>query len=329
MVLESHAAIESAPLRYLEVPIPEPGEQEIRVKVSACGICRTDLHVIEGELPTQKLPLIPGHQIVGRVEKLGPRCQRFRIGDRVGIAWLRFTCGNCEFCNSGKENLCALSQYTGYHAHGGYAEYAVINENYVYKIPTAFSNEEAVPLLCAGIVGYRALQRSLLPNGGTLAIFGFGSSAHIIMQIALHRKCKVMVVTRGKNHQELARQMGAKWVGENAAALPQKVDSAIIFAPVGEMIPLALIHLKKGGTVSLAGIHMSEIPALNYAEHLFFERNIHSVTANTRQDGIEFLQEAALIPVRPHIKTYALAEANSALQDLKGDRIKGTGVLII
>lgn len=329
MVLEKHAAIETSPLKWTDVPTPEPGDQEIRVKVTACGICRTDLHVIEGELPTQMLPVIPGHQVVGIVDKMGSRCKRFSKGARVGIAWLRWTCGHCEFCKAGKENLCSESQYTGYHAHGGYAEYTIINENYAYEIPEVFDDEQAVPLLCAGIVGYRALQRSLLPDGGTLAIFGFGSSAHMIMQIALHRSCKLMVVTRGKGHRELARRMGATWVGESSTDVPEKADSAIIFSPVGEIVPQALMVLKKGGTLSLAGIHMSEIPPLDYTQHLFFERNIHSVTANTREDGINFLNEASAIPIQPHIKAYPLYDANLALQDLKADRINGTGVLSI
>jgi propanol-preferring alcohol dehydrogenase len=329
MVLEGHAPIESAPLRWLDVPLPEPEDQEVRIKISACGICRTDLHVIEGELPNVMLPIIPGHQIVGVVDKVGTGCNRFPVGTRIGIAWLRSTCGQCEFCKNGKENLCADSKYTGYSHHGGFAEYAVVNENYAYEIPEIFSDEEAVPLLCAGIVGYRALQRSLLPPGGTLAIFGFGSSAHMIIQIALHRSCRVLVVTRGEKHRELARQMGACWVGEKASDLPEKVDSAIIFAPAGELLPEALIHLKRGGTVSLAGIHMSEIPQLDYAQHLFYERNIHSVTANTRDDGIKFLKEASEIPIKPHIKTYSLQDANRALQDLKNDQIGGTGILII
>ncbi len=329
MVLESHSPIETAPLQWVDVPMPEPADQEIRIKISACGICRTDLHVIEGELPTKILPIIPGHQIIGVVDKVGTGCKRFTVGTRIGIAWLRWTCGQCEFCKTGKENLCPESKYTGYNNHGGYAEYAVVNENYAYEIPKIFSDEEAVPLLCAGIVGYRALQRSLLPNGGTLAIFGFGSSAHMIIQVVLHRSCRVLVVTRGEKHRELARQMGAYWVGEGVDSLPEKVDSAIIFAPVGGILPQALSVLKRGGTVSLAGIHMSEIPKLDYSEHLFYERNVHSVTANTREDGINFLKEASEIPIKPHMRTYPLQDANIALQDLKNDRINGTGVLII
>lgn len=329
MVLEKCAAIESSPLIWKEVPTPEPKEQEVRIKVIACGICRTDLHIIEGDLPEKKRPLIPGHQIIGLVDKVGEHCQRFSLGMRVGIAWLRWTCGICEFCQSGRENLCDQSRYTGYHADGGYAEYAVIHESYAYEIPEVFSNEQAVPLLCSGIVGYRALERSLLPNAGQLAIFGFGSSAHMIMQLALNRSCQVMVITRGERHRELARAMGAAWVGESSSQLSEKVDSAIVFAPAGDLVPDALLTLKKGGTVSLAGIHMSEIPALDYGRYLFYERNIHSVTANTRQDGLQFLKEASMIPIKAHTRTYSLQEANEALQDLKSDKISGTGILII
>ncbi len=329
MVLEAYSPIENSPLQWQEVPTPEPTAKEIQIRVRACGICRTDLHVIEGELSSHKLPIIPGHQVVGEVVKVGRSCSRFTIGTRVGVAWLRSTCGQCDFCKAGKENLCAASQYTGYDADGGYAEYAVVNEEYAYAIPAIFADEQAVPLLCAGIVGYRALQRSELPRGGSLAIYGFGSSAHMIIQIALHRGCRVLVVTRGGKHRQLARQMGAHWAGELAADLPEDVDSAIIFAPAGELVPQALTRLKRGGTLSLAGIHMSRIPALNYGQHLFWEKNVHSVTANTREDGINFLKEAAVIPVRAHITSYPLPEANKALQDLKNDRINGTGVLMV
>lgn len=329
MLLKQQSPIETSPLEWTEVPTPEPADNEIRIKVLACGLCRTDLHVIEGDLPPRRSPLIPGHQVVGIVEKMGAKCRRFQIGARVGIAWLRYTCGECDFCVSGKENLCPLSRYTGYDADGGYAEYAVVSENFAYEIPTLFSDTEAVALLCAGIVGYRALERSLLPDGGTLAIFGFGSSAHMIIRIALRRSCRVLVVTRDEKHRDLALQMGAAWVGEKAAEVPEPVDSAIIFAPAGELVPQALHVLKKGGTLSLAGIHMSEIPALDYDRDLFYEKNIHPVTANTREDGRRFLAEATAIPIRPRVRLYDLQDANQALRDLKEDRISGTGVLRI
>ncbi|MCD6303660.1 MAG: zinc-dependent alcohol dehydrogenase family protein, partial [Planctomycetes bacterium] len=273
--------------------------------------------------------VIPGHQVVGVVDKLGAGCGRLEPGRRVGAAWLRQTCGRCRFCRSGRENLCESQRFTGYHADGGFAEYAVVPEDFVYDIPDVFDDVHAAPLLCAGIVGYRALKRAELPDGGRLGIYGFGSSAHVIMQIALHRGCEVYVVTRGAGHRDLARRMGAAWVGATAEEMPGKVDSAIIFAPAGELIPAALAKLEKGGTLSLAGIYMTPIPAMDYEKHLFYERDVHSVTANTRQDGRELLAEAARIPIRPRTTTYPLAEANRALQDLKADRLNGTGVLVV
>ena len=329
MVLEEIAAMATSPLKLRERPAPEPGPGEVRVKVRCCAICRTDLHVIEGELPRQKLPIIPGHQIVGVVDRLGEGCARLQVGERVGIAWLRHTCGRCALCTTGRENLCADQRFTGYHADGGYAEYAVVAEDFAYRVPDAFDDVSAAPLLCAGIVGYRSFKRACVPDGGKLAIYGFGSSAHVIMQIALHRGCEVYVVTRGDSHRQLARRMGAAWVGESAQDMPASTDSAIIFAPAGELVPPALAKLNKGGTLSLAGIYMTPIPELDYAKHLFHERQIRSVTANTRDDGRELLAEAAKIPIRPHTTTYPLADANRALQDLQADRINGTGVLVV
>ncbi len=329
MVLEKSGPIEVSPLRWVDLPDPQPGSGEVRLKVRCCAICRTDLHVIEEELPPQKRPIIPGQQIVGVVDRLGEGCRRLRLGQRIGVAWLRHTCGECAFCRSGRENLCESSRFTGYHADGGYAEYAVVPEEYAYEIPDAFSDIDAAPLLCAGIIGYHALRRSNLPRGGTLGLYGFGSSAHVVIQIARHRGCPVYVVTRGERHRELARRMGAVWGGERAADMPAKVDSAIIFAPAGELVPPALEALKKGGTLALAGIYMTPIPQLDYEKHVFYERTIASVTANTRADGRELLAEAAEIPIRPHTTAYALAEANRALQDLKADRINGTGVLVL
>jgi alcohol dehydrogenase, propanol-preferring len=329
MVLREPAPIETTPLQLIEVPTPEPRQGEVRIRVSCCAICRTDLHVIEGELPRQRMPVIPGHQVVGEVDRAGPGCSRFSPGQRVGIAWLRHTCGVCSFCTGGRENLCESSRFTGYHADGGYAEFAVVPEAFAYEIPEVFTDVEATPLLCAGIIGYRALSRGQLPRGGTLALFGFGSSAHIVIQIALHRGCRVVVVTRGEKHRELALEMGAEWAGETIDGIPTLADSAIIFAPAGELVPAALTILKKGGTLALAGIHMSQIPALDYERHLFYEKNVRSVTANTRDDGRSLLVEAAEIPIRPHTAMYPLAEASRALQDLKADRISGTGVLVV
>ena len=329
MVLEDIAPIESSPLKLTERPELEPGPGEVRLKVRCCAICRTDLHVIEGELPRRKMPIVPGHQIVGVVDRLGEGCTRLEVGRRVGVAWLRHTCGACRFCVAGRENLCEGQQFTGYHADGGYADCAVAPEAFVYEIPDAFGDVDAAPLLCAGIVGYRSLKRAELPDGGRLAIYGFGSSAHVIAQIALHRGAEVYVVTRGESHRRLAREMGAAWVGEKADDMPVKVDSAIIFAPAGELVPPALEHLEKGGTLSLAGIYMTPIPRMDYERHLFYERDIQSVTANTREDGRELLAVAAEIPIRPHTSTYPLADANRALADLKADRLDGSGVLVM
>jgi len=313
MVLHDVAGIETSPLKLQEVPTPSPGRGQVRLKVHCCAICRTDLHVIEGELPRQKMPIIPGHQIVGVIDAVGEGCRRLRKGRRIGVAWLRHTCGRCAFCTSGRENLCAEQRFTGYHADGGYAEYAVVDEDFAYELPEAFSDVEAAPLLCAGIVGYRALRRSNLPDGGRLAIYGFGSSAHVIAQIALHRGCELYVVTRGQAHQQLARDMGAAWAGGKAEDMPVACDSAIVFAPAGELVPPALRKLYKGGTLALAGIYMTPVPQMEYEDCLFYERDLRSVTANTRDDGRALLAEAAEIPIRPHTTTYALSDANGAL----------------
>ena len=329
MILPRIAPIGERPLKLVERPDPRPAAGEIVVRVRACAICRTDLHVIEGDLPEHRLPIVPGHQVVGMVEERGPDCRRFAPGDRVGIAWLRGTCGECRFCVSGQENLCASSSYTGYHEHGGYAEYAVVREDFAYAIPDAFSDVEATPLLCAGIIGYRALSRALVPEHGKLALYGFGSSAHVVMQIARHRGYQVFVATRGESHRELARRMGAVWVGGPNDVPPEPVDSAIVFAPAGEIVPPALKALDKGGTVALAGIHMSPVPPLAYEEYLFHEKTLQSVEANTREDGRGLLEEAAAIPIRPKVTTFALEEANEALVQLAGDGIDGTGVLLV
>jgi propanol-preferring alcohol dehydrogenase len=329
MLLDEIAPIDRSPLRRAELPPPAPQAGQVRVRVRCCAICRTDLHVIEGDLPRHTRPIIPGHQVVGIVDALGPGCGRLEPGQRVGIAWLGRTCGTCGFCSSGRENLCESAQFTGYHLNGGYADYALVAEDFAYPIPEAFSDVEAAPLLCAGIIGYRSLRRSQVPDGGRLALYGFGSSAHVVIQIARHRGCEVYVVTRGEKHRQLAREMGAVWVGEEAHQMPVKAHSAIIFAPVGELVPPALEALEKGGTLALAGIHMSPIPEMDYDRYVFYERDIHSVTCNTREDGRSLLQEAAQIPIRPHTTCYPLAEANRALQDLKNDQINGTGVLVV
>lgn len=328
-VLRFNAPIGDRPLEIGEVREPEPGPGEILVRVRACAICRTDLHVIEAELPPRKLPLIPGHQAVGTVERLGPGATRFRPGERVGIAWLRSTCGACRFCRTGSENLCSSSRYTGWDEDGGYAELAVVPEPYAYRIPEALSEIEAAPLLCAGIIGYRAFRRTEVPPGGRLGLYGFGSSAHIVLQIARHRGMEVFVSTRSEEHRRLALRMGAVWAGDSFERPPAPVDGAIVFAPAGEIVPAALRAIRKGGTVTLAGIYMTDLPAMDYESCLFHEKNLRSVEANTREDGTQLLEEAASIPIRPEITLFSLEEANEALVRLKEDRIQGTGVLRI
>jgi len=329
MLLGSQAPISSAPLVASALPLPEPGRRELRVRVRACATCRTDLHVIEGDLSPRRLPLVPGHQVVGVVDALGEDATRFRPGDRVGIAWLRSTCGACRHCTAGRENLCESSTYTGWTHDGGYAEHCCVPEDFAYALPDTFNDAEATPLLCAGIIGYRALRRSQVPRGGRLALYGFGSSAHITLQVARHWGCAIYVVTRDPAHQRLALDLGAEWAGGAGARLPVRVDSAIVFAPAGGLVPVALRDLEKGGTVALAGIYMTDVPAMAYEPHLYWEKTLQSVTANTRADGEALLREAALIPVRPRIHRYALGEANRALQDLAADRVQGTAVLVI
>lgn len=329
MVFHECAEIGANPLTMTELPDPLPGAHEIRVRVTCCGICRTDLHVIEGDLPRNKRPIIPGHQIVGIVESMGTGCRRFQVGQRVGVAWLRETCGCCLWCRSDRENLCDSARFTGYHSDGGYAELAVVDERFAYDLPDSLEDAEAAPLLCAGIIGFRALERSEVPPGGRLGIVGFGSSAHVVLQIARHRGCEVYVATRGAEHRQLARDLGAAWVGESFADAPRKLDGAVLFAPAGELVPPILESLTKGGTLAIAGIHLTAIPSLDYQKHLFQERNLRSVTANTRADGRRLFAEAAAAGIRPRIVRYPLSAANRALQDLKADRISGTGVLMI
>ncbi len=328
MVLREQGPAGPCRLRLEVRPDPEPAAGEILVRVKACGVCRTDLHVVEGDLPPMKMPIIPGHQAVGIVERVGPGVGHFAPGDRAGIAWLRSTCGVCSFCVSGRENLCGESRFTGWHEDGGYAELAVVPEAYAYPIPRAFSDKDAAPLLCAGIIGYRALRRSGVPPGGRLGIFGFGSSAHVTHQVALHRGCEVFVFSRGEGSRRLAADMGAAWVGETNDAAPEPLDGAIVFAPAGEVVLPALRAVGKGGTVAIAGIHMSDLPSMAYEPHLFHEKVLTSVTANTREDGRQFLEEAAAIPIRPRVTEYLLEEAHQALLDLKEGRIEGTAVLV-
>jgi propanol-preferring alcohol dehydrogenase len=324
LAVHAQAPIESAPLVVEERPVPTPGPGEVLVRVSACGICRTDLHVVEGDLPLVTAPIVPGHQVVGRVVGDGTR---FRAGDRVGIAWLRWTCGACAYCASGRENLCERARFTGWHADGGFADYALAPEAFAYPLPGALPDAEVAPLLCAGIIGYRALRLSGVPAGGRLGIYGFGSSASVTIQIARARGSEVYVCTREPANRDLARALGASWVGDPADPMPDRVDGAIIFAPAGDLVPVALKSLAPGGTLALAGIYMTPIPTLDYAA-LFQERRVISVTANTRMDGEDLLTEATRIPIRPTVTTFPLEEANRALMALKRGEFSGSGVLV-
>jgi propanol-preferring alcohol dehydrogenase len=329
MVLSRTGDVSSNRLELFDRPIPEPGSRQVLVKIHVCGVCRTDLHVIEGELPRVTLPLIPGHQAVGIVARIGSAVRDLREGDRVGIAWLQGTCGVCAFCTSGRENLCETARFTGYQVDGGYAEYAVVPEQFSYPIPQIFSDDEAAPLLCAGIIGYRALRLSGIKPGQRLGLYGFGASAHIAIQIARHWGCQVYVSSLKPEHQALARQLGAVWVGGATEMPPDKLQGSIIFAPAGELVPPALRALERGGTLALAGIHMSPIPTLDYDREVFGERVIRSVTANTRQDGLDLLREAAAIPIKPHTMQFPLEDANQALQALKAGSFQGAAVLMM
>jgi propanol-preferring alcohol dehydrogenase len=329
MVLAQMGDITADPLSLHDLPVPEPGPGEVLVQVNVCGICRTDLHVIEGELERPKLPLIPGHQAVGIISRVGSGVTTRRPGERVGIAWLQGTCGQCQYCRTGRENLCLAARFTGYQVDGGYAEYAVVPAPFAYPIPAAFSDEEAAPLLCAGIIGYRALRRSRVQPGQRLGLYGFGASAHIAIQIARHWACDVYVCSLKPEHRRLALEMGAAWAGGAAEAPPVALHSSIIFAPAGELVIPALRALDRGGTLALAGIHMTPIPSIDYDRDLFGERTICSVTANTRQDGLDLLREAAAIPLKPRTQRFPLSEANRALQSLKAGTINGAGVLAV
>ncbi|HXA55836.1 MAG TPA: zinc-dependent alcohol dehydrogenase family protein [Candidatus Acidoferrum sp.] len=325
-LLRAPADIRSNPLVYADAPDPVPGRGEVLVRVKTCGVCRTDLHVIEGELTPRKSPVIPGHQIVGDIAELGEGALRFPLGTRVGVPWLHHADGTCEYCRAGAENLCDNLSFTGWTVDGGYAEYALAPEDFVYAIPDSFANEQAAPLLCAGIIGFRSLRLSGVRKGSRLAFYGFGSAAHVAIQVARHWGVEVYAATRGEKHQGLARKLGAVWAGEATAEPPAKLDAAIIFAPAGELVPPALKALKKGGVLVLGGIHMSPIPTFDY-DLLYQERVIRSVANNTRQDGEDFLRVAEEIPIRSQVQVFPLGEANRALNDLKADRINGSAVL--
>ena len=326
-VVDAPGSIDTEPLALVERPDPQPGPREVRVRVSVCGVCRTDLHLIEGDLPPRRHGVVPGHEVVGIVDARGDGATRFATGDRVGIAWLRHTCGVCRFCRRGDENLCVAPRFTGWDDDGGYAELTLAPEAFAYRLPDEFDDEHAAPLLCAGIIGYRALKRAELPPGGRLGIYGFGASAHLAAQVALHQGAEVFVMTRSEQARGLARELGAAFVGEADEPPPQPLDAAVLFAPVGTLVPPALRALDRGGTLAVAGIHLSDVPSLDYAAELFQERRLVSVTANTRQDGEEFLPLAARLGLRPTTVPYPLKDADRALADLAGDRITGAAVL--
>jgi propanol-preferring alcohol dehydrogenase len=327
-IVAEPAQIDQEPLRRIERDEPEPGAGEVRVRVSACGVCRTDLHLAEGDLAPKHFGVVPGHEIVGVVDRLGVGAHRYEVGQRIGIAWLRWTCGTCRFCRRGDENLCLEPEFTGWDADGGYAEYAVVREAFAYAIPDGWSDQQAAPLLCAGIIGYRALRRACLPAGGRLGIYGFGASAHLTAQIALYEGATVHVMTRSAEAQRLALELGATSAQGAADRPAEPLDAAVLFAPVGTLVLPALEALDRGGTLAIAGIHLSEIPALSYARYLFEERQVRSVTANTRRDGEELLGLAAEIPLKVITTPYPMDAADRALADLAHDRVNGAAVLL-
>jgi propanol-preferring alcohol dehydrogenase len=317
------------PLELVTDAVAEPADGELLVAVRACGVCRTDLHVTEGDLPVHHPHVTPGHEVVGEVAAVGPGVTEFSVGDVVGVAWLRHTCGHCRFCLSGKENLCQESRYTGWDADGGYAEFVTAPAAYVHRLPSGYSDSELAPLLCAGIIGYRSLLRANLPPQGRLGVYGFGGSAHITAQVALASGAEVHVMTRGRQAQELALALGAASAQGASDRPPVPLDAAILFAPVGELVLPALEALDRGGTLAIAGIHLSDIPALNYQRHLFQERQVRSVTSNTRADAREFLAFAGRHHIDVTAPQYPLDRADAALSDLSSGRIAGAAVLMV
>jgi alcohol dehydrogenase, propanol-preferring len=324
MILE----VPGEPLRIAEVATPQPGDGQVLLRVHCCAVCRTDLHVVDGELPDPSLPLIPGHQIVGTVEKIGERADNFTVGERVGVPWLGWTDGECRYCLSGRENLCENARFTGYQLDGGYAEYAVADARFCFPIPEGFSGLQAAPLLCAGLIGHRSLR--FAGDAERLGLYGFGASAHIVAQVAAHEGRRVFAFTRSHDDeaQEFARELGAEWAGSSEEAPPEELDAAIIFAPVGALVPAALRAVARGGRVVCAGIHMSDIPSFPY-EILWGERSVISVANLTRQDGLDFLALAPEVPVRTEVVPFPLEEANEALAALRGGHVRGAAVLVV
>lgn len=327
MIFDRPANIETNPLKLVERPEPVAGHGEILVRVRTCGVCRTDLHLTEGDLAAKHPQTVPGHEIVGVVEKLGPGCSLFDIGARVGIAWLRETDGTCKFCRSGRENLCPNARFTGWDADGGFADFATVREDFAYPLPDAVDDEHTAPLLCAGIIGYRSIERAAIEPGMAVGLYGFGGSAHLAIQVLKHWNCRVFVMSRADIHRDLATSLGAEFVGETEARLPVPLDAAILFAPVGDIVSSAMQALGRGGILSIAGIYLSAISPLDYERDLFYEKEIRSVTANTRADGHAFLKIAGEIPIASHTVEMPLENANEALQMLKHDKLRGAAVL--
>ena len=326
-VVDTPGPIDAGPLHRVERALPEPGPGQVRVRVSCCGVCRTDLHLAEGDLAPRRPAVTPGHEVVGTVEATGPGAERFRPGERIGVAWLGRTDGSCRFCRRGDENLCTGPEFTGWDLDGGYADACLVDERYAYRLPAALSDEHAAPLLCAGIIGYRALRCADVPPGGRLGIYGFGGSAHLTAQVALHQGLRVHVFTRGEHNRRLAAELGADSVGAADDPAPEPLDGAILFAPAGNLVPVALRALDRGATLAIAGIWVSPIPGLDYGRELFEERRLRSVTANTRADGEEFLRLAGRLGVRATTVAYPMAEAPAALADLAHGRFGGAAVL--
>jgi propanol-preferring alcohol dehydrogenase len=330
MRLREPTPVEEEPLELVDLPLPEPGPGQIRLDVNVCGICHTDLHTVEGDLELPKLPIVPGHQVVGTVGARGEGADRYKVGDRVGVAWLHHvSCDECEYCERGLENLCPSASFTGLHADGGYAEAMLAYQDFAYPIPEDFSDVEAAPLLCAGIIGYRALKVSQVESGQRLGLYGFGSSAHVTIQVARHWGCRAYVFTRSQGHRQLARELGAVWVGGAEDTPPEKMHASVIFAPAGWIVPEALRDLDRGGTVALAGVTMTPIPKLDYDRLLYWERGIRSVANFTRQDAEELLRLAAEIPIRTTVETFSLEKANQALLAMKRSEIDGSGALVM
>jgi alcohol dehydrogenase, propanol-preferring len=321
--------VDGGPLVPVDRPVPEPGPHQVRLRVRSCGVCRTDLHLVEGDLAPHRPLVVPGHEVVGVVDARGPGANRWHDGDRVGVPWLAHTCGVCRFCRAGRENLCTDPRFTGWDVDGGYAAFVLVDEAYAYALPDAFDDVHVAPLLCAGIIGYRALRRANLPEGGVLGIYGFGGSAHLTAQVALAHGARVHVMTRAPEAQELALSLGAHSAAGADAVPPEPLNSAILFAPVGSLVPPALAALGPGGTLAIAGIYLSDVPPLTYKTHLFEERTLQSVTANTRRDGEDFLAEAARIGLRVSATPYPMDRADDALRDLAHDRINGAAVLVV